>query len=478
MNVARACLSVLALATALAVATPSFAMPDDEHTELLKRVKAAKFSGDVRELIKIASKSHTFSSAQVKALLDVIKFENDKLKALRILAPRLEDPSRKDTILATFKFKAERKRGAAALDELAPKKDRAPQDGSRALVTRDGKVIRFRDPAFKGWATEAYKRMARTWPDKHLETTVTLLKAAKSGKDRRRILEAAVAGRNDGITGEQTRRVLEAFGFNSEMVKAIDVLDPAILGLSCDEVTAILKDYKFESSRLKVLEKLADTIIDPENRFKVLDAFKFSAEKKRANRILEKNPGRSPLWGWLRSGTVVFVVDMSGSMSTTAFRVGRSKVSRMDYVRFELSRAFEMMPAGARFNIVAFADTANRWQRKAVRATSSNKLAALSFVSGLKPWGGTNIDDALDLALGEKGVTGVYFLTDGAPTAGKIQDPVELVRSVKARVGKRKLPIHGIALLMGKDPGDDALKSASIVCGLAEETHGLCRVLK
>jgi uncharacterized protein YbjT (DUF2867 family) len=150
----------------------------------------------------------------------------------------------------------------------------------------------------------------------------------------------------------------------------------------------------------------------------------------------------------------------------------------MDYVRFELSRAFEMMPAGARFNIVAFADTANRWQRKAVRATSSNKLAALSFVSGLKPWGGTNIDDALDLALGEQGVTGVYFLTDGAPTAGKIQDPVELVRSVKDRVGKRKLPIHGIALLMGKDPGDDALKSTSIVCGLAEETHGLCRVLK
>ena len=58
--------AALALVAALCLTSSSLmAMPDADHARLVRSVKKAKFSGDVRELMKIAARDNTFSVKQV-----------------------------------------------------------------------------------------------------------------------------------------------------------------------------------------------------------------------------------------------------------------------------------------------------------------------------------------------------------------------------------------------------------------------------
>ncbi|MBS0202009.1 MAG: VWA domain-containing protein [Planctomycetes bacterium] len=131
--------------------------------------------------------------------------------------------------------------------------------------------------------------------------------------------------------------------------------------------------------------------------------------------------------------TVVFVLDRSGSMSGKKIEQAKSAV------KFVLNNLRE----GDMFNIVAYDGAVESYRPELERYTDETRKAALGYVEGLYPGGGTNIAGALSTALGHLKDNSrpnyVLFLTDGLPTIGetnesKICATAKDANKVRARV--------------------------------------------
>ena len=79
------------------------AMQDEDFRMMCKVVKDASFSDKMIGVIKVACISSYFTSKQCAQLLSMFSFENDKLKALKVLHPRMLDIDAKP-ILKQFTF--------------------------------------------------------------------------------------------------------------------------------------------------------------------------------------------------------------------------------------------------------------------------------------------------------------------------------------------------------------------------------------
>jgi hypothetical protein len=185
------------------------------------------------------------------------------------------------------------------------------------------------------------------------------------------------------------------------------------------------------------------------------------------------------------SRQMVFVIDCSASMEALVTDRARYEgldypdLSRMEIVKTELIRVIDRLPAGARFNIIAFATDVNPWKTSLQPANLAVKFAAREWIKRLHPIGGaadaplvlaglpvantlekgrTNAFDALRIALGVEDLRTpdatyqkveadtVYFLSDGRPTAGKFVDPADILREVRKLNDLRKVVIHTIGI--------------------------------
>jgi Ca-activated chloride channel family protein len=114
--------------------------------------------------------------------------------------------------------------------------------------------------------------------------------------------------------------------------------------------------------------------------------------------------------------TVIFVLDRSGSMSGKKIEQAKSAV------KFVLNNLRE----GDLFNIVAYDGVVESYKPELERYNDETRKAALGYVEGLYPGGGTNIAGALTAALGQLKDNSrpnyVLFLTDGLPTIGETNE--------------------------------------------------------
>ena len=110
--------------------------------------------------------------------------------------------------------------------------------------------------------------------------------------------------------------------------------------------------------------------------------------------------------------TVIFVVDRSGSMSGKKFEQARAAL------KFVLNNLRE----GDLFNIVAYDGSVESFRPELEKYNDETRKAAIGFVEGIYPGGGTNIHGSLTAALGQLKDNSrpnyVLFLTDGLPTIG------------------------------------------------------------
>jgi Ca-activated chloride channel family protein len=136
---------------------------------------------------------------------------------------------------------------------------------------------------------------------------------------------------------------------------------------------------------------------------------------------------------------VVFALDTSGSMTG----------KKLDQAKKALQFCVENLNDNDRFEIVRFSTEVEPLFDKLVVANSSNRDQAEQFIKGLKPMGGTAIDDALSKSLATRPATGdrpfvVIFLTDGRPTIGNT-DENQIVAGVKqANEGRTRVFCFGI----------------------------------
>jgi hypothetical protein len=152
------------------------------------------------------------------------------------------------------------------------------------------------------------------------------------------------------------------------------------------------------------------------------------------------------------SDRILFVLDVSGSMDKPDTK-DRPGVSRMEVARKELLGALFNVGDGNLFNVLLFNHEVLPWQPNMVTATEELRRKAKEWVEPRTPIGGTNIHDALEAAFqvalrvtGKPLVDTVFFLTDGTPTAGKLQDPQQILAAVREWNRSARLTLHCIAV--------------------------------
>ena len=94
------------------------AMGPTRFAKLLQQVKAADFADEKALVLKTAAKRNHFDCSQLARVVAAMEFGDEKLSAVRIMAPRLVDPDNAHEVLAEFEFAAEKRKAAEILNEL------------------------------------------------------------------------------------------------------------------------------------------------------------------------------------------------------------------------------------------------------------------------------------------------------------------------------------------------------------------------
>ena len=139
---------------------------------------------------------------------------------------------------------------------------------------------------------------------------------------------------------------------------------------------------------------------------------------------------------------ITFVLDCSGSMSG----------EKMDQAKRAMLYCVRKLNENDRFNLVKFSTEAESLFKELQPFNAETKERAESYIGTLVARGGTNIDEALDLALDVEGDPQrpymVVFITDGKPTIGVTQE-LPLLESVQRNIKKNNAKIFTFGI------GDD-----------------------
>lgn len=124
---------------------------------------------------------------------------------------------------------------------------------------------------------------------------------------------------------------------------------------------------------------------------------------------------------------VVFVLDTSGSMAG----------AKLEQAKRALAFCVENLNDEDRFEVLRFATETEPLFDKLTAVSAEHRSRAQKFIKGLRPIGGTAIDEALQKALSLRPASGdrpfvVIFLTDGRPTVGET-DENRIVQHLTAR---------------------------------------------
>ncbi|XP_076985121.1 inter-alpha-trypsin inhibitor heavy chain H4 isoform X2 [Tamandua tetradactyla] len=134
--------------------------------------------------------------------------------------------------------------------------------------------------------------------------------------------------------------------------------------------------------------------------------------------------------------SVIFVIDVSGSMSG----------KKIQQTREALIKILDDLSPRDQFNLIIFNSEATQWKPALLPASADNVKEAKSFAARILAQGGTNINEALLLAvkllensnreelLPSGGVALLILLTDGDPTVGET-NPLKIQKNVREAIG-------------------------------------------
>ena len=155
--------------------------------------------------------------------------------------------------------------------------------------------------------------------------------------------------------------------------------------------------------------------------------------------MLLASPGAAPA-GTIQPKDICFVLDTSGSMAG----------AKLDQAKKALRFCLANLGADDRFEVVRFSTETEPLFGHLVAADSSHIAQANAFVDGLRPIGGTAIEDALARAAALRSTGGsggrpymVIFLTDGLPTIGETGEDA-LVATVRGAAANMRIFTFGI----------------------------------
>ncbi len=145
----------------------------------------------------------------------------------------------------------------------------------------------------------------------------------------------------------------------------------------------------------------------------------------------------------VRSHRVVYVLDVSGSMSAQ-FGTGSTRIK---VARESLKTALKKADKSSLVNVIFFDNKVRSYAKKSVpirRKGELNKL--LAYVDKARPLGGTNIHGALLAAFKDPRVDTIFLLSDGDPSTGEITDIQDLATAILRLNRARRVKIHCVAV--------------------------------
>ncbi len=257
------------------------------------------------------------------------------------------------------------------------------------------------------------------------------------------------------------------FGLRRAVVQALSkISEPAAVGI----LVALLENAKGElqadivqrltdvSSQTFGLDSGAWRVWWKENE----KTFQMPASVARSEvRDFAQAGGGSRYYGLtLYAQKLVFIIDISHSMQG----------ARLMAAKRELLQAIDGLPESTQFSVVAFNAQVHPWQRQLVPANSQMKRAASRFVEMLEALQHTASYDALEAGM-RFDTEALYFLTDGAPHGGKVDNPVDIVNLITRENYSRRLSIYTIGIGVGPAGGvfDEFLSA------LAKQNWGVYR---
>ena len=163
----------------------------------------------------------------------------------------------------------------------------------------------------------------------------------------------------------------------------------------------------------------------------------------------------------IRSDALVFVIDLSGSMTAKV----RGK-SRLRHAKDNLIEVLKSLRPTQTFGLIGFGTDVHIYAEDLQLATTGHVEAAVAWIENLTVRGSTNIFDSLETALAMEGVESIFLLSDGSPSVGQFVDGDE-IRSVIARLNRDTMVRINTILIDG-----DQKRAVEFMRELAAENHG------
>ena len=87
-----------------------YCLDDASFSKLYNKVKKASFDDNKFDLIEVASLGCYYSCAQVVRIMKIFSFDDEQLKALKMMAPHIVDPQNAIVIYQLFSFDSEKQK--------------------------------------------------------------------------------------------------------------------------------------------------------------------------------------------------------------------------------------------------------------------------------------------------------------------------------------------------------------------------------
>lgn len=306
------------------------------------------------------------------------------------------------------------------------------------------------------------------------ETIAFVDEAPLSGGKTAKVSEQTGEQLIEGETAiDRSRNVLES---NETAVHdSVKETEAALLDESTERVVE-----KSTETQQAVSSELARVALESEVEKRLSEKLKAEVEaleqrsrtQLEAGAVVLPNPGADSdgrtLFSTVGKKNVIFVIDVSGSMSALLPVEGAGVISALEYVKAELIGLIRhQITSAVRFNIIIFSNDARAWSSRLERGHGPAREQAIEFVRALMPGGGTNFEDALELSLKDAAVEEIIVLSDGFPSVGTTH-PNLLLDAIRSWTRSRKIPIHTIAFAQ-QAFGRDFMKR------IADETGGAAR---
>jgi hypothetical protein len=143
--------------------------------------------------------------------------------------------------------------------------------------------------------------------------------------------------------------------------------------------------------------------------------------------------------------------------------------TRIDAAKTELIRAIKSLPQVVFFDVIAFDNTVRVWRPELVAATEQARQFAVNTVIEQPLKFKTASFDALEAAFGLD-PEAIYFLSDGAPFGGKIDNPAEIISTIGGWNRVRRVSIHSIGVGVNQPKAE---VYAAFLKNLAEKNWGI-----